>query len=247
MFFSKELGPLLLVENILGVNRNWCYHKQDYWRKYIVPAFWVTCSVVLNLQLKYFIIYYAYEINENAVRFLICLSTSNGIVTIVFAWLTSGKFYKLLSCLTKIHLLLLHYPKYSSNTGCGWKVAILLVSYTVCIIFFMTSSRINYNALDVSSVLVFIWMAVVVFSTYIRNGTEYLMFHCILTILSTHSKLIANRIRGIGQKLQHTRNNGNEPALKLNEVFGAYTYLFESCELINGIFSVPVIVKDTYS
>lgn len=254
MRLAENLRSVLLVENILGVNRNWSFTEQNLCRKFLIPLCWVLSSVSINVAITYSNYPYDKSLGHSGVRVRTFMSTINTIIAIIWGWKTSRNFKKLLSLLSNVHMQMKRCPNYTLRTN--RKLIIIILFYCLLIIGFLKRPRANNQWVDYNTIntINFLWIVLIYFSTIIRTGIEHLMFHCILDILSEQIQFIAIEVRAIGERLRNRPEvettvpgsdaessiSKHQALMTLDGLCDAYIETFECCRLVNVIFSVPV-------
>lgn len=245
--FSKTIEYIKTIESFLGVSRNWNFTDQRSWKRLLSVAFWIVSSISAIFFIETYLQFYEHEYPERTIRVNTILTTANTILTIVWGSATSKQFEELLFNISETHFHLKRYPEYvQRNMNLCTGVAIMLVTFLMVNATGSLSLTIVRMKTDIIEVpFEFYWVNVMFLTCHIRAGIGYLLFYCILKVMTVQFEFIAYDVKEIGKKLRSTFEENEfygEFAESLDDLCTAYIHTCNSCRLINNIFSVPVIM-----
>lgn len=248
MSFSKTINYIIIVESFFGVSRNWNFTAQRSWKLLFSAAIWTVASFSVEFLIGRFRQFYHHGYSERVIRINVALTTANAILSIIWGTATSKQFEELLYYLSKTHSYLKPNPEYvRNNLNLYTAVSIILLSLLVInslgsVIVMII--RMKVGILDIP--FEFYWIYIAYMACLIRASIDYLLFYCILKVISVQLKFIGINIREIGKKIERSSfdEDGSYEELResLDKVYTTYIHSCNSCRLANTIFSVPVII-----
>lgn len=219
------------------------------WKGIIGAFFWAVSSLSAALLINDLSKYNEQEYNERVIAFSVWLTMGNTVLIIIWACCTSREFKELFFHLSETHLHLQHYPKYVRETANVYTIVPIML-----LIFYIIKATVSYTAAIMQMEIsfweipfTFYWINAAFLAYLTRTGFGYLLFYRILKVLSVQLEFIAFDVAEISKSLLFTAcedvKERPEFVESLNKLCTCYTHTYESCRLINKIFSLPVKLR----
>lgn len=242
------------MESFLGVSRNWNFTEQGSrsGKRLVSAVIWTASSVSAMLLINAYLTFYDEENSEFAIRINTSLTTASAILAMIWGSATSKIFEELLYHLNETHLYLKPHSENVRNhlnlyTAVAMVLMLLLIVNSVGSIIVLIMQK-KTGILDIP--FHFYWINLIYLVCVIRSGFGYLLFYCILKVISVQFELIASNVKEIGRKFGRSSSDADEIlgeyAESVDKMCTAYVHSSNSCRLANTIFSVPVTILTNY-